>query len=83
MQNECDLRNEQFEKIDDAERADQIFRIDTAALLKVIRELETKLSDHHRQVNFFVYRIFLSTPLNCYRWLWLVVRIKYLHGPKR
>lgn len=31
-------------------RVDQIVRIDTGALLKIIQELEAKLSDHHRQV---------------------------------
>ena len=34
----------------DAERVDHIVRIDTGALLNVIRELEIKLSDYHRQV---------------------------------
>ena len=37
--------------MDDAGRVDQIMRVDTAALLNIIRELEVKLSEHHRQVN--------------------------------
>ena len=37
-------------RIEDSGRVDQIMRIDTSALLNVIRDLEVKLSDHHRQV---------------------------------
>lgn len=37
--------------IDDSNRVDQIVRVDTGALLTVIRELEIKLSEHHRQVD--------------------------------
>jgi hypothetical protein len=38
------------QKGSDGGRVEQIVRIDTGALLNVIRELEAKLSDHHRQV---------------------------------
>ena len=36
--------------LDDSKLVDQIIRVDTGALLTIIRELEVKLSEHHRQV---------------------------------
>lgn len=36
-------------KEDDSGRIDQIMRVDTGALIKIIQELEAKLSEHHRQ----------------------------------
>jgi hypothetical protein len=35
-------------KEDDSGRVDQIMRVDTGALIKIIQELESKLSEHHR-----------------------------------
>ena len=41
---------EAMAKMEDSGRVDQIMRIDTTALLNIIKDLEFKLSDHHRQV---------------------------------
>ena len=64
----------------DAERVDHIVRIDTGALLNVIRELEIKLSDHHRQVEHFP-DLMIFTYFNDSHLL-ISLRIRYLRGRK-
>lgn len=80
MQKDGELLSDQLGKVDESERADKLLRIDTAALLKVIRELEIKLSDHHRQV---IQRYLeIAEPNSSKIFSSILVRIKYLRGQK-
>ena len=80
MQKDGELLSDQLGKVDESERADKLLRIDTAALLKVIRELEIKLSDHHRQV---IQRyVEIAEPNSSKIFSSILVRIKYLRGQK-